>query len=172
MITWTQALQLIIGTSLAVQQLIFCTSTVVDTGSIPGWGTKILHASLCGQKNKWIKQNDFNTIAKIGNRHWYNCVYSSTSCVDSCNYHCNQDIKLFYHHKGFSCATLFMVICCYISDSASLRSIHVDAYINSSFLLCWVICHGIDVHGLPFEGHLGYVQFGAIMNKGVMNICV
>ena len=111
MITWTQALQLIIGTSLAVQQLIFCTSTVVDTGSIPGWGTKILHASLCGQKNKWIKQNDFNTIAKIGNRHWYNCVYSSTSCVDSCNYHCNQDIKLFYHHKDFSCATPFMVTC-------------------------------------------------------------
>ena len=33
------------GTSLAVQWLGLCTSTVGSTGSIPGWGTKILRTT-------------------------------------------------------------------------------------------------------------------------------
>ena len=37
------------GISLVVQWLGLHTSTAGDTGSIPGQGTKILHAALCGQ---------------------------------------------------------------------------------------------------------------------------
>ena len=37
------------GTPLAVQWLRLCTSTSGGTGSVPGCGTRILHASLCGQ---------------------------------------------------------------------------------------------------------------------------
>ena len=40
------------GTSLAVQQLRLCSSTTGGTGSIPGRGTKIPHATWHGQKNK------------------------------------------------------------------------------------------------------------------------
>ena len=39
-------------TSLAVQWLGLHTSTEGDTGSIPGRGTKIPHATWCGQKTK------------------------------------------------------------------------------------------------------------------------
>ena len=38
------------GTSLAVQWLGLRASTAGDTGSIPGWRTKILHATQHGQK--------------------------------------------------------------------------------------------------------------------------
>ena len=40
------------GTSPAVQWLRLCTSTAGGTGSIPGWGTKILHAARCGCNKK------------------------------------------------------------------------------------------------------------------------
>ena len=41
-----------LGTSLAVQWLRLCTFTAVGLGSVPGQGTKIPHATWCGQKNK------------------------------------------------------------------------------------------------------------------------
>ena len=44
------------GSSLAVQLLRLCASTAGGVGSIPGRGTKILHAKKCGQKIK-IKIN-------------------------------------------------------------------------------------------------------------------
>ena len=40
------------GPSLVVQWLRLRTSTAGVTGSIPGWGTKILHAVRHGQKKK------------------------------------------------------------------------------------------------------------------------
>ena len=40
------------GTSLAVQWLKLCASTAGGLGSISGQGTKILHATQCGQKQK------------------------------------------------------------------------------------------------------------------------
>ena len=43
-----------IGTSLAVQWLRLCASTAGGTGSIPGRGTKIPHATWHGQKIKKI----------------------------------------------------------------------------------------------------------------------
>ena len=43
---------LALGTSLVVQWLRLCASTARGMGSIPGWGTKILHALQCGQKKK------------------------------------------------------------------------------------------------------------------------
>ena len=47
--------------SLVVQRLRLHASTVGGTGSIPGWGTKILHAAWCSQKkkNELIKQSLF-----------------------------------------------------------------------------------------------------------------
>ena len=42
-------------TSLAAQWLGLCASTAEGTGSIPGQGTKILHATRCGQEIKKIK---------------------------------------------------------------------------------------------------------------------
>ena len=46
-----------IGNSLVVQWLGLCVSTAGGTGSIPGWGTQILQASWCGQKQKTTKKN-------------------------------------------------------------------------------------------------------------------
>ena len=40
------------GTSLTVQRFRFCTSTVGGMASIPGGGTKILHATRCSQKEE------------------------------------------------------------------------------------------------------------------------
>ena len=40
------------GTSLAVKWLRLCASNARDAGSIPGQGTKILHATQPGQKKK------------------------------------------------------------------------------------------------------------------------
>ena len=40
------------GISLAVQWLGLLASTAGGMGSIPGWGTKVLHAAQCSQKNK------------------------------------------------------------------------------------------------------------------------
>ena len=40
------------GTSLAIQWLKLLTTISGGTGSIPGWGTKILHAAQHGQKEK------------------------------------------------------------------------------------------------------------------------
>ena len=40
------------GTSLVVQWLRLCASTAGGTGSIPGWGAKILHASQRSLKKK------------------------------------------------------------------------------------------------------------------------
>ena len=52
-----------IGTSLVVQQLRLQASTAGGTGSIPGWGIKILHASQHGQNNK--KKKDRKTGLKV-----------------------------------------------------------------------------------------------------------
>ena len=38
--------------SLVVQWLGLCASTAGGTGSLPGWGTKILHAAQCGENKK------------------------------------------------------------------------------------------------------------------------
>ena len=55
------------GNSLVIQWLGFHASTAGDTGSIPGWGTKILHAT-------WLGQNkQTNTTAK--------CLKTGTSLV-------------------------------------------------------------------------------------------
>ena len=44
-------------TSLAVQRIGLRASAAGGTGSIPGWGTEIPHATWCGQKKKkFIKQ--------------------------------------------------------------------------------------------------------------------
>lgn len=44
------------GTSLTVEQLRLCASTTGGTDLIPGRGTKIRHAILCGQKVKEKKK--------------------------------------------------------------------------------------------------------------------
>ena len=44
------------GNSLMVQWLGLLDSTEGDTGSIPGQGTKIPHATQCGQKRKFKKK--------------------------------------------------------------------------------------------------------------------
>ena len=44
------------GTSLAVQWLRFHTPNAGDTGSIPGWGTKIMNIMQCGQKKKKVRR--------------------------------------------------------------------------------------------------------------------
>ena len=44
------------GTSLAVQWLRLCTSSAGGAGSIPGQGTRILHAAWYGQKRKTEKK--------------------------------------------------------------------------------------------------------------------
>ena len=46
-----------LGTSLAVQWLRLQAPNARDTGLIPSWGTKILHATWFGQKKK--KENSF-----------------------------------------------------------------------------------------------------------------
>ena len=43
----------ILGTPLVVQWLGLCASNAAGMGSIPGWGTKVPHAALCGQNNKY-----------------------------------------------------------------------------------------------------------------------
>ena len=40
----------ILGTSLVVQWLRLCPFSVGDASSIPGWGTKIPYAPICGPK--------------------------------------------------------------------------------------------------------------------------
>ena len=45
-----------IGTCMAVQRLRLCASTAGGTGSIPGWGTKSLHALLQGREKKKKKK--------------------------------------------------------------------------------------------------------------------
>ena len=45
------------GTSLTVQRLRFCTSTVGGMASIPGGGTKILHTTQCSQREKKKKKS-------------------------------------------------------------------------------------------------------------------
>ena len=44
------------GTSLAVQCLRLCTSIVGGTDLIPGWGTRILHATWAARKKIYIKK--------------------------------------------------------------------------------------------------------------------
>ena len=60
------------GTSLAVQWLRLGASTAGGTGSIPGHGTKIPHATLCSQKKKKKSNSQIST--------WGNCpnVYQVT----------------------------------------------------------------------------------------------
>ena len=41
---------MVLGTSLAVQWLRLCASTAGGMGLIPGWGTKMSHATWHGQK--------------------------------------------------------------------------------------------------------------------------
>ena len=47
------------GTSLMVQWLRLHASKAGDVGSVPGWGTKILHASWHGQKRKGRKKSRY-----------------------------------------------------------------------------------------------------------------
>ena len=56
------------GTSLLVQWLRLSTSTAGGTGSIPGWGTKILQATQCSPKQKSKTQGSLFNIA--------GCIYS------------------------------------------------------------------------------------------------
>ena len=49
-----------LGTSLVVQWLRFHASTVGSTDSIPGWRTKIPHATWHGQKHFLIKRVNLN----------------------------------------------------------------------------------------------------------------
>ena len=46
----------ILGTSLVVHWLRFRPSSAGDASSIPGWGTKIPYAPICGQKKKKKKE--------------------------------------------------------------------------------------------------------------------
>ena len=49
-----------------------------------------------------------------------------------------------------------------------MRCIHVIRYINSSFFsVVWKYC-GLFIHS-PVEGHLGYFQFGDLMNESAIN---
>ena len=54
MLQWCQQKPLFLRTSLAVQWLRLYTFTEGDTGSVPGWRTKIPHAKLHSQKNKYV----------------------------------------------------------------------------------------------------------------------
>ena len=51
-----------LGTSLAVQLLGHHVLTAKGIGSICGWGTKILLATQCGQKNVFSKRYPFSDI--------------------------------------------------------------------------------------------------------------
>ena len=53
------------GTSLVVQWLRLCTPNARDTGSIPGWGTKILY--VVGQKKE--KKKTLQNVSSLGNRY-------------------------------------------------------------------------------------------------------
>ena len=55
------------GTSLVVQWLGHYASTAEGTGSLPGWGTKILHATQCGgkKKKKLVKNKTKQTLILI-----------------------------------------------------------------------------------------------------------
>ena len=53
------------GTSLAVQWLRLHTSTAGGTVSIPGQGTKIPHAALCGQKKKKVFQCELSSLPRV-----------------------------------------------------------------------------------------------------------
>ena len=46
------------GNSLAVQWVRVCASTAGGEGTIPGWGTMILHAAQCGQKKKRERERE------------------------------------------------------------------------------------------------------------------
>ena len=54
-------------TSLAVQWLRLCASTVGGMGSIPSWGTKIPHATR-GQKKKTGRDGDGGGDGDVGGR--------------------------------------------------------------------------------------------------------
>lgn len=54
------------GTSLTVEQLRLCASTPGGTDSIPGRGTKIRHAMLCGQKVKEKKRKRRRRSGRTG----------------------------------------------------------------------------------------------------------
>ena len=58
------------GTLLAVQWLRLHASTARGTGSTPGWGTKIQHASWYGKKKK--KKKALTIKEKIGNLDFIN----------------------------------------------------------------------------------------------------
>ena len=49
-------------TSLVAQWLRICVSTARGAGSIPGWETKILHATLCGKKQTKSPTTIVNTV--------------------------------------------------------------------------------------------------------------
>ena len=48
-----------------VQWLRIHVSSAEGAGSIPGWGTKIPHASRCWKKNKPLKNNWYTYISPI-----------------------------------------------------------------------------------------------------------
>ena len=57
---------LLMGTSLAVRWLRLCASTAGATDLILGWGTKIPHATRCGQKKKKKRNmNDFCVLILV-----------------------------------------------------------------------------------------------------------
>jgi hypothetical protein len=62
-------IKFILGNSLAVQWLELQTSTEESTGSIPSWGTKILHATWCNQTKKFINKKVKATKKKKERKH-------------------------------------------------------------------------------------------------------
>ena len=57
------------GTSLVVQWLRLCDSNAGSAGSIPGWGSKILHVLQCGKKKKKKKLPPAAGVAGTGRSH-------------------------------------------------------------------------------------------------------
>ena len=64
------------GTSLVVQWLGLCAPTAGGTGWIPGWGTRISHATWHSQK-KMFNKIKFNKIILLRyDLYFKNCIYT------------------------------------------------------------------------------------------------
>lgn len=48
-----------------------------------------------------------------------------SKCIDLCNSHCNQDTKLFNHHKYLPCATIYNLTTILIPTLPTLFSISI-----------------------------------------------
>ena len=64
------------GISLAVQQLRLYTSTAEGKGSIPGWGTKILHVAWHSQKKKKRRYSLYSAVKNFYDIYIY--IYTHT----------------------------------------------------------------------------------------------